>query len=169
MGATCNVVVTQPRRISAISVAERVASERGERLGKTVGYQVRLDSVLPQQPGRILFCTTGILLVKMRKNPFLQGPIPIPVYYVTHTNTHTHTNPSHHLTSISPITRLSRDLSGVSHVIVDEVHERDINSDFLLILLREIVRAGVNVKVILMSASVDAQLYINYFMDKKAK
>ena len=55
---------------------------------------------------------------------------------------------------------------GVSHVIVDEVHERDIN--FLLILLREIVRAGVPVKVILMSASVDAQLYINYFMDKTA-
>ena len=57
---------------------------------------------------------------------------------------------------------------GVSHVIVDEVHERDINSDFLLILLREIVRAGVNVKVLLMSASVDAQLYVNYFMDKRA-
>ena len=58
--------------------------------------------------------------------------------------------------------------AGVSHVIVDEVHERDINSDFLLILLREIVRAGVNVKVLLMSASVDAKLYVDYFMDKKA-
>ena len=59
-------------------------------------------------------------------------------------------------------------LSGVSHVIVDEVHERDINSDFLLILLREIVRTGVSVKVLMMSASVDAKLYIEYFMDKKA-
>ena len=56
----------------------------------------------------------------------------------------------------------------MSHVIVDEVHERDINSDFLLILLREIVRAGVNVKVLLMSASVNAKLYVDYFMDKKA-
>jgi HrpA-like RNA helicase len=53
-------------------------------------------------------------------------------------------------------------------VIVDEVHERDINSDFLLILLREIVRAGVGIKVILMSASVDAQLYVKYFMDRRA-
>ena len=53
-------------------------------------------------------------------------------------------------------------------MIVDEVHERDINSDFLLILLREIVRAGVNVKVILMSASIDAHIYINYFKDSKA-
>ena len=53
-------------------------------------------------------------------------------------------------------------------MIVDEVHERDINSDFLLILLREIVRAGVNVKVILMSASLDTRIYINYFKDTKA-
>ena len=40
MGSGCNIVVTQPRRISAISIAERVASERGEIVGKTVGYQV---------------------------------------------------------------------------------------------------------------------------------
>ena len=53
-------------------------------------------------------------------------------------------------------------------MIVDEVHERDINSDFLLILLREIVRAGGGTKVILMSASVDAQLYVNYFTDRRA-
>ena len=41
VGATCNIVVTQPRRISAISIAERVAAERREMVGKTVGYQVR--------------------------------------------------------------------------------------------------------------------------------
>lgn len=39
----CHVVCTQPRRISAISVAERVADERGERLGKSVGYQIRME------------------------------------------------------------------------------------------------------------------------------
>ena len=75
MGATCNIIVTQPRRISAISVAERVACERGQGAGRTVGYQVRLDSMLPRESGRILFCTTGILLMKMRKNPFLQGQV----------------------------------------------------------------------------------------------
>ena len=73
VGATCNIIVTQPRRISAISIAERVSAERGEPLGRTVGYQVRLDSMIPQKPGRILFCTTGILLMRMRKNPFLHG------------------------------------------------------------------------------------------------
>ena len=40
MGAGCNIIVTQPRRISAISIAERVAAERGERVGVNVGYQV---------------------------------------------------------------------------------------------------------------------------------
>ena len=40
----CRIVCTQPRRISALSVSERVATERGERLGQTVGYQIRLDN-----------------------------------------------------------------------------------------------------------------------------
>lgn len=40
-----NIVCTQPRRISAISVAQRVAQERGEHLGNSVGYQIRLESV----------------------------------------------------------------------------------------------------------------------------
>lgn len=36
-GSSCNIICTQPRRISAISVAERVAVERGEQLGESVG------------------------------------------------------------------------------------------------------------------------------------
>lgn len=36
-GAYCSIVVTQPRRISAVSVAERVANERAEDLGQSVG------------------------------------------------------------------------------------------------------------------------------------
>lgn len=52
---------TQPRRISAISVAARIASERGESLGETVGYQIRLEAKRSAQT-RLLFCTTGVLL-----------------------------------------------------------------------------------------------------------
>lgn len=40
-----NIICTQPRRISAISVAQRVAQERAECLGNSVGYQIRLESV----------------------------------------------------------------------------------------------------------------------------
>lgn len=42
-GSQCHIICTQPRRISAISVAERVADERNEPLGQSVGYQIRLD------------------------------------------------------------------------------------------------------------------------------
>ena len=42
----CNIICTQPRRISAMSVAERVATERAERVGGIVGYQIRLESAV---------------------------------------------------------------------------------------------------------------------------
>ena len=63
-GAEASIVCTQPRRIAAISVAQRVAEERGERLGESVGYQVRLESERSEDT-RLLFCTTGVLLRKM--------------------------------------------------------------------------------------------------------
>lgn len=40
----CKIICTQPRRISALSAAERVAYERGEEVGISVGYQIRLES-----------------------------------------------------------------------------------------------------------------------------
>ena len=65
VGSKCSIIVTQPRRISAIAVSERVASERGESVGESVGYSVRFDCVLPRQLGSILYCTTGILCRKL--------------------------------------------------------------------------------------------------------
>ena len=49
----------QPRRISAVSVADRVAHERNEALGISTGYSVRFESVLPRHYASILFCTVG--------------------------------------------------------------------------------------------------------------
>ena len=40
----CNIVCTQPRRISAMSIADRVANERNEKVGGVVGFQIRLES-----------------------------------------------------------------------------------------------------------------------------
>jgi len=37
-GAFCSIICTQPRRISAMSVSERVAYERGEQLGESVSF-----------------------------------------------------------------------------------------------------------------------------------
>lgn len=42
-----------------MSVAERVASERAEILGSSVGYSVRFDTVLPRSHASMLFCTVG--------------------------------------------------------------------------------------------------------------
>ncbi|XP_046827422.1 ATP-dependent RNA helicase DHX30-like isoform X1 [Vespa crabro] len=69
----CNILVSQPRRISAISLAERIASERGESIGDVIGFSVRLQKVYPRFPAGILFCTTGILCQIMEKNPNLIG------------------------------------------------------------------------------------------------
>lgn len=53
------VCLSQPRRISAVSVAERVAYERGEEPGKSCGYSVRFESILPRPHASIMFCTVG--------------------------------------------------------------------------------------------------------------
>ena len=46
-GAVCSIICTQPRRISAMSVSERVASERGEKLGDSVSFLGYLTKLLP--------------------------------------------------------------------------------------------------------------------------
>lgn len=63
-GSDCNIICTQPRRISAMSVAARVAAERGDALGQSVGYQIRLEAKRSAQT-RLLFCTTGVLLRRL--------------------------------------------------------------------------------------------------------
>jgi HrpA-like RNA helicase len=45
------------------------------------------------------------------------------------------------------------DLVGITHIVVDEVHERDRNSDFTLILLRDLLPRRADLKVVLMSAT----------------
>ena len=65
-----SVVCTQPRRISAVSVAARVAHERGEALGRSVGYQIRLEARRSSET-KLLFCTTGVLLRRLAVEPTL--------------------------------------------------------------------------------------------------
>ena len=54
-------------------------------------------------------------------------------------------------------------LDGISHVMIDEVHERDINTDFLLVLLRALLRKRPELRVVLMSATLDAESFSKYF------
>ena len=61
-----NILVTQPRRVAAISLAQRVASERQSpkpgKAGSVVGYNVRLDRAVDDRSAKIVYCTVGILL-----------------------------------------------------------------------------------------------------------
>ncbi|PSR87768.1 DExH-box ATP-dependent RNA helicase [Actinidia chinensis var. chinensis] len=122
-GALCSIICTQPRRISAMAVSERVAAERGEKLGETVGYKVRLEGMKGRDT-HLLFCTTGILLRRLL---------------------------------------VDRNLKGVTHVIVDEIHERGMNEDFLLIVLKDLLPRRPELRLILMSATLDAELFSSYF------
>lgn len=54
-------------------------------------------------------------------------------------------------------------LKGISHVVVDEVHERDINTDLLLALLRSVLKENLDLRVVLMSATGDNQKLAEYF------
>ncbi|CAL9072844.1 unnamed protein product [Musa acuminata var. zebrina] len=122
-GAFCSIICTQPRRISAMAVAERVSAERGENLGETVGYKVRLEGMKGKNT-HLLFCTSGILLRRLLGD---------------------------------------RNLNGVTHVFVDEIHERGMNEDFLLIVLKDLLPRRRDLRLILMSATLNAELFSNYF------
>lgn len=56
----------------------------------------------------------------------------------------------------------SNDLKDITHIVLDEVHERTIDSDFLLIVLRKLMVRRPDLKVVLMSATVDAQRFSKY-------
>jgi len=64
------IVVLQPRRVAARTVAARVAWERGTPLGQEIGYQVRFDDQTSLGT-RICFVTEGILLRWLQSDPLL--------------------------------------------------------------------------------------------------
>uniref|UniRef100_UPI0035900AED ATP-dependent RNA helicase TDRD9-like n=1 Tax=Myxine glutinosa TaxID=7769 RepID=UPI0035900AED len=123
-GEVCNIVVTQPRRLAARSIALWVSHERGWPLGSVIGYQVGLDQKTSDDT-RLTYMTTGILLRKL----------------------------------IS-----TKSLSTFTHIFIDEVHERDKETDFLMLLVKKLLRSNSrSVKVILMSATISSQELSSYF------
>lgn len=54
-------------------------------------------------------------------------------------------------------------LASITHIIIDEVHERDLNTDFALTLLRPLLAKNENIRVVLMSATASPELFVNYF------
>ncbi|PLW37019.1 hypothetical protein PCANC_14016 [Puccinia coronata f. sp. avenae] len=144
------VVVTQPRRVAAMSLATRVSEEVGCRLGTTVGYTVRFDDC-SEQKTRLKYVTDGTLLQEMLSDKLL---------------------------------------SNYDIVIIDEAHERSLRTDMLLGFLKGIQRTRRTLaeecsdfpknksnqqastparplKVIIMSATIDAERFSQFFDDAK--
>ncbi|ERN01629.1 pre-mRNA-splicing factor ATP-dependent RNA helicase DEAH10 [Amborella trichopoda] len=140
--------VTQPRRVAAVTVAKRVAEECGIELGQKVGYSIRFEDVTSSTT-RIKYMTDGLLLREALLDP-----------------------------------RLSK----YSVIIVDEAHERTVHTDVLLGLLKNVQRARLRsptnqclvdskdfhtskvlpLKLVIMSASLDARGFSEYLGNAKA-
>ncbi|KAL0212001.1 hypothetical protein RCL1_005627 [Eukaryota sp. TZLM3-RCL] len=117
------IMVTQPRRVAAQSIASRVADELNTTLGKKVGYNVRFRDVTSAQT-QIIFATDGILLREMASDPLL---------------------------------------SRYSAVMLDEVHERSINTDLLISLCKICLTGRPDLRLIVSSATMEAQFISKYF------
>ena len=69
-GSGASILVTQPRRLSAIGVAARVSAERVD--DGSVGYAVRGESKQDKHT-KLLFCTTGVVLRRLGSGDRLKG------------------------------------------------------------------------------------------------
>lgn len=142
-GKQASILVTQPRRVSALGVSARVGAERLN--DGSVGYAIRGDSKVTTKT-KLLFVTTGVALRRLATDE-------------------------------------DRTLSNITHIIIDEVsvavaipphsksrsslpmqvHERSVDSDFLLLELRELLGRNKTIKVILMSATINQKTFVDYF------
>lgn len=65
------ICITQPRRVAVVTVATRVAEERGSFIGEEVGYSIRFDDCCNPQTTRVKFLTDGVLLRETMSDPLL--------------------------------------------------------------------------------------------------
>lgn len=117
------VACTQPRRVAAMSVAQRVANEMDVKLGEHVGYTIRFEDMTTKQT-MLKYMTDGMLLREAMNDPLLER---------------------------------------YSIIMLDEAHERTLATDILMGLLKEIVKKREDLKIVIMSATLDAEKFQNYF------
>ncbi|WOG95067.1 hypothetical protein DCAR_0314369 [Daucus carota subsp. sativus] len=114
---------TQPRRVAAKSVAERVAEEFGCRLGEEVGYAIRFED--HTGPDTVIkYMTDGMLLTEIL---------------------------------------IDENLSQYSIIMLDEAHERTLHTDILFGLLKRLVKRRPDLRLIITSATLDAEKFSGYF------
>lgn len=111
------IIMTEPRRIAVLGVANRVAELCGEKTGQTVGYKIHLENKTSEET-KLEVVTEAVLVRMLQSDPFLEG------YNV---------------------------------VVIDEFHERSVNTDMALAFLKEVLEARDDLYVIIMSATMNME------------
>ncbi|KAG0206136.1 DEAH-box ATP-dependent RNA helicase prp43 [Mortierella sp. GBA30] len=119
------IACTQPRRLAAMSVAQRVAEEMDVVMGQEVGYNIRFEDCTSEKT-MLQYMTDGMLLREAMNDPLL---------------------------------------SRYSAIILDEAHDRTLSTDILMGLMKEIIKKRSDLKVVVMSATLDAGKFQKYFND----
>ena len=120
------VCCTQPRRVAASNVARRVAEEMDVEFGEEVGYTVRFEDVTSERT-KLVFMTDGLLQREAMSDPLLSR------YSFSHT------------------LKIS-----YSIILLDEAHERTLATDIMMGLLKELLTKRSDLKLVVMSATLDA-------------
>ena len=122
------ICITQPRRIAAISISQRVAEEMNTKLGDLVGYSVRFKEKMSNKT-KIKFVTDGMLVRECI---------------------------------------LDKQLSKYKYIILDEIHERSIHTDILMMICKDLIinKKRKDLKIIIMSATLNPKKYMDYFNTK---
>ncbi|KAK0190638.1 P-loop containing nucleoside triphosphate hydrolase protein [Armillaria mellea] len=118
------VACTQPRRVTVLSVAKRVADEMDVQFGRHVGYSIRFEDMTEPGTTFLKYMTDGMLLREAMNDPNLEG---------------------------------------YSTIILDEAHERTLATDILMGLLKDLAKRRSDLKIIIMSATLDALKFQKYF------
>lgn len=123
MGPDGGIACTQPRRVAAMSVAQRVANEMDVELGQEVGYTIRFEDCTSERT-QLKYMTDGMLLREAMLDPLLKR---------------------------------------YSVILLDEAHERTLSTDVLFGLMKEVMTKRDDLKLIVMSATLDAKKFQKYF------
>eukprot|EP00759_Apiculatamorpha_spiralis_P032209 PhF_6_TR33703/c0_g1_i1/m.49454/K12820/DHX15, PRP43; pre-mRNA-splicing factor ATP-dependent RNA helicase DHX15/PRP43 len=123
LGPEKAICCTQPRRVAAMSVAQRVAEEMDVNLGEEVGYSIRFEDVSGPKT-RLKYVTDGVLLREAMTDPLL---------------------------------------SQYSVVVLDEAHERTVQTDILLGMLKAMLPQRPDIKLVVMSATLEHEKFKTFF------
>lgn len=121
-------MITQPRRLAAVSVCKRVCDERRWRMGTICGFKFQTDRKLSSKT-RILYLTTGSLIQSIISNEDY--------------------------------------IKKYTHVILDGIHERDLDTDLIILLLKMKILGGFTGKVIFKTIfiiSSTSEVKLNFFV-----